>query len=60
MSQVQYTAPGTAPSCGTEHLSKVYGLNTDRALVLLDGRIVDDVPNPSADQMLATVGRLGA
>lgn len=32
----------------------------DRALVLLDGRIVDDVPNPSAEQMLDTFGRLDA
>lgn len=32
----------------------------DRALVLLDGRIVDDVARPSADRMLATFGRLGA
>lgn len=32
----------------------------DRALVLLDGRIVDDVDRPSAEGMLATFGRLGA
>ncbi len=32
----------------------------DRALVLLDGRIVDDVDRPSAEDMLATFGRLGA
>ena len=32
----------------------------DRALVLLDGRIVDDVPTPSAEKMMATFGRLGA
>ena len=32
----------------------------DRALVLLDGRIVDDVARPSAELMLATLGRLGA
>ncbi len=32
----------------------------DRALVLLDGRIVDDVASPSAEQMLATFGRLAA
>ena len=32
----------------------------DRALVLSDGRIVDDVSSPSADVMLASLGRLGA
>ena len=32
----------------------------DRALVLLDGRIVDDVPAPTADGMLAVLGSLGA
>lgn len=32
----------------------------DRALVLLDGQIVDDVASPSAELMLATFGRLGA
>ena len=32
----------------------------DRALVLSDGRIVDDVASPSADVMLASLGRLGA
>lgn len=32
----------------------------DRALVLLDGRIVDDLAEPTAELMLATVGRLGA
>ncbi len=32
----------------------------DRALVLLDGGIVDDVDRPSAELMLATFGRLGA
>ncbi len=32
----------------------------DRALVLSDGRIVDDVANPSAEAMLASLGRLGA
>lgn len=32
----------------------------DRALVLLDGRIVDDVTGPTAESMLTTFGRLGA
>lgn len=32
----------------------------DRALVLLDGRIVDDVAGPSADRMLSVLGSLGA
>lgn len=32
----------------------------DRALVLLDGRIVEDIPQPSADRMLAIMGRMGA
>lgn len=32
----------------------------DRALVLFDGRIVQDVPNPSAERMLHTLGGLGA
>ena len=32
----------------------------DRALVLLDGGIVDDVSSPTAELMLATFGRLGA
>lgn len=31
-----------------------------RALVLSDGSIVDDVANPTADAMLASLGRLGA
>lgn len=32
----------------------------DRALVLSDGRIVDDVAQPTAELMLASLGRLGA
>jgi ABC transporter related protein len=32
----------------------------DRALVLSDGVIVDDVAQPSAEIMLASLGRLGA
>lgn len=32
----------------------------DRALVLSDGRIVDDVEHPTADLMLSSLGRLGA
>ena len=32
----------------------------DRALVLSDGRIVDDVATPTAEVMLASLGRLGA
>ena len=32
----------------------------DRALVLSDGSIVDDVARPSAEIMLASLGRLGA
>lgn len=32
----------------------------DRALVLLDGRVVDDVDAPSAERMLAILGKLGA
>lgn len=32
----------------------------DRALVLSDGRIVDDVAKPTAELMLASLGRLGA
>ncbi|WP_370629967.1 ABC transporter ATP-binding protein [Tessaracoccus sp. OS52] len=32
----------------------------DRALVLLDGRIVDDVEDPTADRMLSILGSLGA
>lgn len=32
----------------------------DRALVLLDGRVVDDVEAPSAERMLAILGKLGA
>ena len=36
MSQVQFSAPPTAPACGTENLSKVYGLGSDRQVVALD------------------------
>ena len=32
----------------------------DRALVLSDGRIVDDVAAPTAEMMLTSLGRLGA
>ena len=64
---------GTALLQYLQHCSRVQGQTiimvthdpkaagyADRALVLFDGSIVDDVARPSAEIMLASLGRLGA